>query len=68
MLTCLREAHRFLKQQGEKAGTNRIQKKVAETLALQHEFMRAQQEYEEMADRTKDDPILKYDAKDYWLR
>jgi hypothetical protein len=32
MLKCLREAHRFLKQQGEKAGANRIEKKVAETL------------------------------------
>ncbi len=32
MLKCLREAHRFLKQQKEKAGANRIEKKVAETL------------------------------------
>jgi alpha-soluble NSF attachment protein len=68
MLKCLREAHRFLKQEGQKAGANRVQKKIAEILALQHEFMRAQQEYEEMADRTKDDPMLKYGAKDYWLR
>jgi hypothetical protein len=30
--------------------------------------MRAQQEYEEMADKTKDDPMLKYGAKDFWLR
>ncbi len=68
MLKCLKEAHRFLKQEGQKAGANRVQKKTAETLALQHEFMRAQQEYEEMADRTKDDAMLKYGAKDYWLR
>jgi alpha-soluble NSF attachment protein len=68
MLKCLREAHRFLKQEGQKAGANRVQKKIAETLALQHEFMRAQQEYEEIADRTKDDAMLKYGAKDHWLR
>ena len=68
MLKCLKEAHRFLKQEGQKAGANRVQKKMAEILALQHEFMRAQQEYEEMADKTKDDPMLKYGAKDYWLR
>jgi tetratricopeptide (TPR) repeat protein len=68
MMKCLKEAHRFLKQEGQKAGANRVQKKMAETLALQHEFMRAQQEYEEMADRTKDDAMLKYGAKDYWLR
>lgn len=68
MVKCLKEAHRFLKQEGQKAGANRVQKKIAETLALQHEFMKAQQEFEEMADRTKDDPMLKYGAKDYWLR
>jgi alpha-soluble NSF attachment protein len=68
MMKCLKEAHRFLKQEGQKAGANRIQKKMAETLALQHQFMRAQQEYEEMADKTKDDPLLKYGAKDFWLR
>ncbi|CAF0946235.1 unnamed protein product [Adineta ricciae] len=68
MMKCLKEAHRFLKQEGQKAGANRVQKKMAETLALQHEYIRAQQEYEEMADKTKDDPLLKYGAKDYWLR
>ena len=68
MMKCLKEAHRFLKQEGQKAGANRVQKKMAETLALQHQFMRAQQEYEEMADKTKDDPLLKYGAKDFWLR
>ena len=68
MMKCLREAHRFLKQEGQKAGANRVQKKIAETLALQHEFMKAQQEYEDMADRIKDDPLLKYGAKDFWLR
>ena len=68
MMKCLKEAHRFLKQEGQKAGANRVQKKMAEVLALQHEFMRAQQEYEEMADKTKDDAMLKYGAKDYWLR
>ena len=68
MMKCLKEAHRFLKQEGQKAGANRVQKKMAETLALQHEFMRAQQEYEEMAEKTKDDPLLKYGAKDYWFR
>lgn len=68
MMKCLKEAHRFLKQEGQKAGANRVQKKMAETLALQHEYMRAQQEYEEMAEKTKDDPLLKYGAKDYWLR
>jgi tetratricopeptide (TPR) repeat protein len=68
MMKCLKEAHRFLKQEGQKAGANRVQKKMAEILALQHEFIRAQQEYEEMADRTKDDALLKYGAKDFWLR
>jgi alpha-soluble NSF attachment protein len=68
MMKCLKEAHRFLKQEGQKAGANRVQKKMAEILALQHEFMRAQQEYEEMADKTKDDAMLKYGAKDFWLR
>jgi alpha-soluble NSF attachment protein len=68
MLKCLKEAHRFLKQEGQKAGANRVQKKMAEILALQHEFMRAQEAYEEMAEKTKDDPMLKYGAKDYWLR
>ena len=68
MMKCLKEAHRFLKQEGQKAGANRVQKKMAETLAMQHEFIRAQQEYEEMADKTKDDALLKYGAKDFWLR
>ncbi|CAF1092595.1 unnamed protein product [Adineta steineri] len=68
MMKCLKEAHRFLKQEGQKAGANRVQKKMAEILALQHEYIRAQQEYEEMGDRTKDDNLLKYGAKDFWLR
>ena len=68
MMTCLKEAHRFLKQEGQKAGANRVQKKMAETFALQHNFIGAQQEYEAMADRAKDDPMLKYGAKDFWLR
>ncbi|CAF1058303.1 unnamed protein product [Rotaria sordida] len=68
MMRCLKEAHRFLKQEGQKAGANRVQKKMAEILALQHEFMQAQQQYEEMADKTKDDAMLKYGAKDFWLR
>lgn len=68
MMKCLKEAHRFLKQEGQKAAANRVQKKMAETFALQHEFMKAQQQYEEMADKTKDDPLLKYGAKDFWLR
>jgi tetratricopeptide (TPR) repeat protein len=68
MMKCLKEAHRFLRQEGQKAAGNRVQKKMAEALALQHEFMKAQQEFEEMADKTKDDPMLKYGAKDFWLR
>ncbi|CAF3743459.1 unnamed protein product [Rotaria magnacalcarata] len=68
MMKCLKEAHRFLKQEGQKAAANRVQKKMAETLALQHEFMKAQQQYEEMGDKTKDDAMLKYGAKDFWLR
>ena len=68
LLKCLREAHRFLKQEGQKAGANRVQKKMAEILVLQRQFMQAQQEYEEMADKTKDDAMLKFSAKDFWLR
>jgi alpha-soluble NSF attachment protein len=68
MMKCLREAHRFLKQEGQKAAANRVQKKMAETLVLQHEFFQAQQEYEEMAEKTKDDAMLKFTSKDFWLR
>jgi tetratricopeptide (TPR) repeat protein len=68
MIKCLKEAYRFLKQEGQKAGVNRIQKKMAETLVLQRQFIQAQQEYEEMADKSKDDAMLKYNAKDFWLR
>ncbi|CAF0771172.1 unnamed protein product [Adineta steineri] len=68
MIKCLREAYRFLKQEGQKAAANRTQKKIAETLVLQHQFIDAQQEYEEMADKTKDDAMLKFTSKDYWLR
>jgi alpha-soluble NSF attachment protein len=68
MMKCLREAYRFLKQEGQKAGANRVQKRMAETLVLQREFIQAQQEYEEMADKTKDDGMLKFSAKDFWLR
>lgn len=68
MMKCLSEAYRFLRQEGQKAGANRVQKKMAEILALQHQYIQAQQQYEEMADKTKDDPMLKYGAKDYWLR
>lgn len=68
MMRCLNEAHRFLTQEGQKAGANRVQKKMAETLALQHEFVKAQEQYERMAEKTKDDNLLKYGAKDYWLR
>jgi hypothetical protein len=67
-MKCLREAHRFLKQEGQKAAANRVQKKMAETLVLQHEFFQAQQEYEEMAEKTKDDAMLKFTSKDFWLR
>jgi alpha-soluble NSF attachment protein len=68
MMKCLKEAHRFLKQEGQKAAANRVQKKMAETYALQHQFIQAQQEYEEMAEKTKDDGMLKFTAKDFWLR
>jgi len=68
MMKCLREAHRFLKQEGQKAAANRVQKKMAETLVFQHEFFQAQQEYEEMAEKTKDDAMLKFTSKDFWLR
>ena len=67
-MKCLKEAHRFLKQEGQKAGANRVQKKMAEILALQHQFIQSQEAYEDMANRTKDDPMLKYGAKDFWLR
>ncbi|UJR35171.1 hypothetical protein I4U23_027938 [Adineta vaga] len=68
MMKCLREAYRFLKQEGQKSAANRVQKKMAETLVLQREYIQAQQEYEEMADKTKDDGMLKFTSKDYWLR
>ena len=68
MIKCLREAFRFLKQEGQKASGNRVQKKIAEILAVQHQFIEAQQEYEEMAEKSKDDAMLKYNAKDFWLR
>jgi alpha-soluble NSF attachment protein len=68
MMKSLKEAYRFLKQEGQKAAANRVQKKMAETYALQHQFIQAQQEYEDMADKTKDDGMLKFSAKDFWLR
>ena len=34
MMKCLKEAHRFLIQEGQKAAANRVQKKMAEALAL----------------------------------
>ncbi|CAF3944216.1 unnamed protein product [Rotaria sp. Silwood2] len=68
MMKCLKEAYRFLKQEGQKAGANRVQKKMAETLVLQHEFFEAQQQFEEMAEKTKDDAMLKFTAKDHWLK
>jgi len=68
MMKSLKEAHRFLKQEGQKAAANRVQKKMAETYVLQHQFIQAQQEYEEMAEKTKDDGMLKFSAKDFWLR
>lgn len=68
MIKCLKEAYRFLKQEGQKAGMNRVQKKIAETYVLQHQFIQAQEEFEQMADKTKDDALLKFSAKDYWLK
>lgn len=68
MMKCLKEAHRFLTQEGQKAGANRVQKKMAEALALQHQYVQAQEQYEQMADKAKDDNLLKYGAKDHWLR
>jgi alpha-soluble NSF attachment protein len=68
MMKNLKEAYRFLKQEGQKAAANRVQKKMAETYVLQHQFIQAQQEYEEMAEKTKDDAMLKFSAKDFWLR
>lgn len=68
MMKCLKEAHRFLIQEGQKAGANRVQKKMAEALALQHQFVQAQEQYEQMADKAKDDNLLKYGAKDHWFR
>ena len=68
VIKSLKEALRFYKQEGQKAAANRVQKKMAETYALQHQFIQAQQEYEEMADKTKDDAMMKFTAKDYWLR
>ncbi len=55
----------FYNKQDKKIGANRVDKKIVETIALQHEFMQTQQEYKEMADRTKDNAILKYGVKDY---
>ncbi|CAF1526961.1 unnamed protein product [Rotaria magnacalcarata] len=68
MIKCLREAYRFLKQEGQKASANRVQKKIAETLVVQHQFIEAQQEFEEMAQKAKDDAMLKFSAKDFWLK
>lgn len=68
MMKCLKEAHRFLIQEGQKAAANRVQKKMAEALALQHQFVQAQEHYEQMADKAKDDNLLKYGAKDHWFR
>ena len=68
VMKCLKEAYRFLKQEGQKASANRVQKKMAEILVVEHQFFQAQQEYEEMAEKSKDDGMLKYNAKDFWLR
>jgi alpha-soluble NSF attachment protein len=68
VIKSLKEAHRFYKQESQKAAVNRVQKKMAETFVLQHQFIQAQQEYEEMADKTKDDAMMKFTAKDFWLR
>ena len=68
VIKSLKEAHRFLKQEGQKAAANRVQKKIAETLVLQQQFVQAQEQYEEMAEKTKDDAMLKFSAKDFWLR
>lgn len=68
MIKSLKEALRFAKQEGQKAAANRIQKRMAETFVLQHRFIEAQQEYEEMAEKSKDDAMLKYNAKDFWFR
>ena len=68
MIKSLKEAFRFLKQEGQKAGLARVQKKIAETYVIQNQFIQAQQEYEQMADKSKDDGMLKYSAKDLWFR
>lgn len=68
MLKTLKEACRFLKQEGQKASVNRVQKKIAESYILQGKFIDAQQEYEEMANKSKDDSMLKYNAKELWFR
>lgn len=68
MMKCLREAYRFFKQEGQKASANRVQKRIAETLVLQQKFIDAQQEYEEMAQKAKDDAMLKFTAKEFWLK
>jgi tetratricopeptide (TPR) repeat protein len=68
MIKSLKEAHRFLKQEGQKAAANRVQKKMAETYALQHQFIQAQQEYEEMAEKTKDDGMLKFTSNEFFRK
>lgn len=68
MLKTLKEACRFLKQEGQKASVNRVQKKIAESYILQGKFIDAQQDYEEMANKSKDDSMLKYNAKELWFR
>ena len=68
MIKYLREAYRFLKQEGQKAALNKVQKKIAETHVLQYQFIQAQQEFEDMAEKVKDDPMLKFNAKDIWLK
>ena len=65
---CLKEAFRFAKQEGQKAAMNRIQKRMAEMFVVQHQFIQAQEEYEQMAEKSKDDAMLKYNAKDFWFR
>lgn len=67
-IKCLKEAWRFAKQEGQKAAMNRIQKRMAEIFVLQRQFIQAQEEYEQMAEKSKDDAMLKYNAKDFWLR
>ncbi|CAF0947621.1 unnamed protein product [Didymodactylos carnosus] len=64
----LTTAQRFYVQERQKASAGRVKTRMANIRIQQRKYMDAKLLFEEMAELVKDDPMLRYGAKDHYFR